>query len=237
MVLKKDITNIFELILKKYENTYKCTPDYETFNYTTVKGEPVSIEVEKMTKRPDFQKAVAKVVDDYIKKGFENKIWRVDVPDLDWIKDAQLYRTKNGSTLAIRPDGDIVAVAGKLGDDGYPLDNSEALLAYAVSKGGNKLDSFDGNWRFYRKCGFIPRTYLDFDKDFAPDGWKEGRDLEEKVIFMEYANDKKYLDGNDVIKEMSDFYDKNNPITEKDMVEGDEYPWDAGYRIRDEMME
>ena len=39
-----------------------------------------------MSQRPAFQDAVQKVVDDYIEKGYQNKIWRVDVHDLDWIK-------------------------------------------------------------------------------------------------------------------------------------------------------
>lgn len=57
-------------------------------------GKEVSIEVEELHKRPTFQKAVKDVVDDYIQKGLSNKIWGVDVPDLDWIKGAKMYRTK-----------------------------------------------------------------------------------------------------------------------------------------------
>ena len=238
MVYKKTITDIFNLIIKEYELNTKCPHEYETFTYTTMSGKEVSIEVEELHQRPAFQKAVQNVVDDYIQKGLSNKIWRVDVPDLDWIKGAKMYRTKNGSTIAIRPDGDIVAVSGKVGDDGYALDNSEALMAYAVSQGGTKLDSFDGNWAFYRKCGFEPLQWIQFntDKDIRPPLWDASRDHKEPVIFMSYTGSKKKLDANGVINEMSQFY---TTVRETDMSNAtpeDYSPWDVAYRVRDEFM-
>jgi len=80
MVTKKNITEIFELILKTYDDEEKCKKEYETFNYTTMKGENVTIEVEELHQIPNFQEAVQKVVDDYISKGQEGKIWRLMRP-------------------------------------------------------------------------------------------------------------------------------------------------------------
>ena len=236
MVFKKDINRVFELIFKKYDESNKCKHNYETWEYTTVTGSEKVIEIERIKQRPAFQRQVQKIVDDYKQKGLDNKIWRVDVPDLDWIKDAQLYRTRNGSTLAIRPDGDIVAVAGMLDDDGHSIDNSEALLQFAVTQGGRKLDSFDGNWRFYRKCGFEPVTWIGFDEEYAPDGWVKGRDLPEPVIFMKYTGKQKKLSPSEVTKEMSEFYDNTSPSSMDNVRPDEESPWDVAYRERDELL-
>lgn len=238
MVNKKDISSILELILKKYDASVKCHT-YETFKFTTIGGEEVSIDVEELHQRPAFQRQVQSVVDDYKKKGLENRIWRVDVPDLDWIKGAKMYRTRNGSTIAIRPDGDIVSVAGKIGDDGYSIDNSEALLGFAVEHGGTKLDSFDGNWRFYLKCGFEAQSWISFNEEYHPPLWEKGRDKQEPVIFMSYTGNRVKVPQNETESNKGLFYTRVPETTMNDANPNnpnEETPWDVAYRVRDERM-
>ena len=99
-------------------------------------------------------------------------------------QNTTMYVSKNGSTIAIRDNGDIISVCGN--NEGEK-DSSGGLLAFAVSKGGDRLDSFDGNHCFYRYCGFEPVTRIDFVEDFAPPNWVKGRDKPEPIIFYKYT--------------------------------------------------
>ncbi len=107
-----------------------------------------------------------------------------------------MYVTENGSTLAIKGDGDIISVCAKIPKgQKRATDSSRALLEFATKNGGNKLDTYDGNYGFYRRCGFKPVSYCDFVEEFVPDPWKEGHELhpkkykEENVIFFEYTGE------------------------------------------------
>ncbi len=62
-------------------------------------------------------------------------------------------------------------------------------MAAAVNAGGTHLDSFDGNWPFYTKCGFevVSRCKFDPDPKIAPPGWDSKRDKKEDIIFMRYV--------------------------------------------------
>ena len=99
----------------------------------------------------------------------------------------ELFKTKNGSTIAITPDGDIISVCAN------PLkgkrDSGKALLEFAVEHGGTKLDSFDGNFKFYQKCGFEPISRCKFNEDIniRPDDWRPKKDKPEDVVFFKYT--------------------------------------------------
>lgn len=136
--------------------------------------------------------------------------WRVSIYDVDDYKDCKLYTTKNGSTAAITKDGDIISVCSN-NYDGKNHDSIRALLEYCVKQGGNKLDSFDANYRIYRHCGFAPVSYCKFDKEFAPEGWKKDRDKEESIIFFKYiGKESKYKTAKEFYKkvEISKDYDQ-----------------------------
>lgn len=115
--------------------------------------------------------------------------WRVDTDShegKDYIGN-KIYTSKGGSTVAVTKDGDIVSVCTNKTDNMYGYE----LLEVAVRAGGKKLDSFDGNFGFYMRNGFEPVSWTAFDKKYAPNGWKEGRDREEPVVFFKYTG-KKY---------------------------------------------
>lgn len=142
------------------------------------------------------------------------KAWRVDVhekykdddgnlqDDLTY-NDCKNYATPGGSTVSVKPDGDIISVCKNLDDVNT---NPKDLMAFAVKNGGCKLDSFDGNWRFYRKCGFEPVSWTPFNKTYAPEGWQEGVDKEEPVVFFAYTGNAEMLNAAALEKEKSEFY-------------------------------
>ena len=114
-----------------------------------------------------------------------NDRWRVDDThsEADYDKDKKFIST-GGSSFAISDDGDIISLApNKEGDKGV---TGSALLQYAVSKGGRKLDSFDGNFDFYVKNGFEPVSWTRFNEEYAPADWRKGKDRPENVVFFRY---------------------------------------------------
>lgn len=113
--------------------------------------------------------------------------WRVDVHEAQDYKDCKLYITNHDSTIAITKDKDIISVCANPTKDNK--DSGRTLMEYAVKQGGVKLDSFDGNYRFYRKCGFEPVSWCKFDPEFSPQGWKPEY-KSENVIFFKYTGKK-----------------------------------------------
>lgn len=129
--------------------------------------------------------------------------WRVD--DTHSAKDFKkttTFTTKHGSTIAIKPDGDIISVCKKGGD----IATGSDLIKFAVANGGKKLDSFDGNYKFYVKNGFEPVSWTKFNKEYAPHDWNEGKHREEPIIFFKYT-------GKQTEMSLKEFYD-TVPVTE-----------------------
>lgn len=118
----------------------------------------------------------------------DDKAWRVDTTrTAQDFKNEKIttYITKGGSTFALKEDGDIISVCkNQISDAGT---NARSLLAAAVEAGGTHLDSFDGNYGFYVRCGFEPVSRCKFSVDYAPPGWVSGRDKEEDIYFMKYV--------------------------------------------------
>ena len=82
--------------------------------------------------------------------------------------NAKCIVTKRGSTIAIDKDnGDIVSVSRSSQD----YVTGKQLLQEAVKNGGTKLDSYDGNDMFYKKCGFEPVSWCKWSDAFAPSDW------------------------------------------------------------------
>ena len=130
-----------------------------------------------------------------------------------------MFITKNGSTIAIRDDGDIISVCAN--NSGNVKDSSSSLLKFATTKGGTKLDSFDGNYKFYRHCGFEPVIHVKFNEEYAPSGWVKERDALEHVIFFKYTGRQSRY------REPKQFYEAVSPVT-------GENAYGKAYTIRDE---
>lgn len=142
----------------------------EVINYTVVSGADFkrSLDAAKATVRPEAA-------------------WRVDnTHSAEDYKGVKLFVTQHGSTIAIKPNGDIISVCKKRGD----VAKGDDLLKFAVANGGTKLDSFIGNFEFYCDNGFEPVSWTRFVEDFAPHDWVKTRDLPEKIVFFKYTGKK-----------------------------------------------
>lgn len=239
MVNKTYIEKILNNILFKHkiENTKCLTYDIQ-YSYTNSKGEPVTLELhEYKLNNKNAQKAFRdKLLEAYNYQLVDG--WRVDVYETDENGDyhplplsnwdnTRTFVTKSGSTIAIREDGDIISVCKNLAE--IPSDNMKALLKFATDNGGTKLDSFDGNWGFYRACGFEPVSWIYFNEEYAPkgeNGWIKGVNASEPIIFMKHTNDAPRKDRLDVYKEKTEFYKNVVPNT------GDN-AYDDAYDLRD----
>lgn len=155
------------------------------------------------TDAEDFKKAL----DEAKETQPAEKKWRVDNTShtaKDYEKD-KTFKTKNGSTVAITPDGDIISVCSKAGVKG----EGRAMLEFAVKHGGTKLDSYDGNFEVYTHLGFEPISWTPFNEEYAPSDWNSERDAKEPVIFFKYV-------GKEVKITKEEFYKKVKPDTDYD---------------------
>ena len=103
---------------------------FKEFKYKTLSGDDVKIYVHELTSKPTFIKYITEAK----KSNKPENQWRVDIPSEEELKDCKIYQTWGGCTFAIRPDGDIIAVCGKVGENGYSVDNMESVMAYAVEE-------------------------------------------------------------------------------------------------------
>ena len=117
------------------------------------------------------------------------RAWRVSSPNSAVFDEehpnAKKYTTPGGSTVAITPDGDIVAVCKNKNDKQV---YGKQLIEFAVKNGGVKLDSFSGNHDFYTRNGFEPVSWTRFNDEekVRPDDWKPEYD-KEPVVFYKYT--------------------------------------------------
>ena len=110
--------------------------------------------------------------------------WRVTVYDADHYRDCKLYVSEGGSCVAVKPNGDIISLCKNQNDTEI---YGRELLDKALNNGGDRLDAFGKNlYRFYTKNGFTPISWTPFNKEYAPDDWKEEYG-EEPVVFYKYT--------------------------------------------------
>lgn len=155
---------------------------------------------------------------DKLKEDGVKGYWRVDKQSSeDLIKmHAEMFVSENGSTYAIKPDGDIIAVC-KSGND-----KGSMVIQHAIKNGGDRLDSFSGNNEFYMRNGFEPVCYIDFDPSYHIDGFDPESDTPEPVVFYRYTGNHRPNITWDDIKDTVHHVESND--------------WDDGYKYRDEVI-
>lgn len=136
--------------------------------------------------------------------------------------------------VAVTKDGNIVSLFKS------PNSNIHGYVKYAmqaaVKNGGTKLDCYSIGQRglpyMYAKCGFIPISYVKFDREFAPENWNYERDGEPDIVFMAYCGDS--------VGTMSDKYDTYKPSYEYSTVfctdRETECAYDVAAKVRDDWM-
>ena len=115
----------------------------------------------------------------------EKERWRVDAKSPEEYEGSLLGVTDQGSTFAVAQNGDIQSVCINNVDG---PDRGKDLLKTAVDNGGDRLDAFGKKlFGFYTKNGFEPVSRVDFNEEYAPDGWVKGRDVKEPIIVYKYV--------------------------------------------------
>lgn len=157
---------------------------------------------------------------DTLKHILPEGFWRVDNQSPDDLKkmDAKMFISKNGSTYAIKPDGDIIGVC-KSGHD-----KGSELIRQAINHGGDRLDSFSGNNEFYMRNGFEPICYIEFDTDYPPEDWISGMPKEDIVFYRYTGRSLKDVYWNDIKHSIRKISNKKNN-------------YKAAYKYRDHIME
>lgn len=157
---------------------------------------------------------------DTLKHVLPEGFWRVDNQSPDALRkmDAKMFISKNGSTYAIKPDGDIIGVC-KSGND-----KGSKLIQQAIKHGGDRLDSFCGNNEFYMRNGFEPICYINFDTDYPPEDWISGMPKEDIVFYRYTGRSLKDVYWNDIKHSIRKISNKKNN-------------YNAAYKYRDHIME
>jgi len=116
--------------------------------------------------------------------------WRVDTPDEEALKNADMYITENGSTFAITRDTHtLISLSSARDANGESLDNMRAINEIAIDKGGTNFDSFEGNWDFYLHCGYKPVGWVNWDSQYNDDMMSQGWTPDygtERIIWFEH---------------------------------------------------
>jgi lambda family phage portal protein len=102
------------------------------------------------------------------------------------LKDHKLYLSEDGKTgYALSPDGDLQNLFSTSTVKG----SGKAALVDAVHNGAQTLDCYQGYLtQLYTDYGFKAQSRIEFNPEFAPDGWQTDRDLSKKpdVVFMKF---------------------------------------------------
>ena len=155
-------------------------------------------------------KEYAEAIANAKKECVSSHAWRVDAKSEEEYKDSKSRLVTNkGSCIAVQGDGDIVSLCKRKGET-IP---ATLFMEAAVEKHGDRLDTFEGNYGLYRRCGFSPISWTPFNVDFAPDGWKESGDKEEDIIFFTYTGDKKKMTKEEADRELKAWKASHKPYT------------------------
>lgn len=114
---------------------------------------------------------------------------------IEWHPGVKMYVTENGTTGAVTPDGDMIALSSNKGE-------GTAMFEWQIKNGGFKLDSYDSNYGLYRKLGFEINSWTPFNPEVNKH-WKPNY-LPEDVVFMTYKGSKSQLSSN--IEEVDENY-------------------------------
>ena len=193
--------NIIEKIITDLIKT-KC---YTSFKYTNGKGEHITLRVREIKKPSTFVKHLHSARQTIPLRDR----WRVLEPSYDHLEKydgGRMFVSEHGSTIAVDKNNTIISVCSYKDSEGVSLDNAKALMNFAVSIGGDKLDTFDGNYPFYRYCGFSPISWIKFEEFDTSNirDWEEGHRVnpsqfrEEDIVFFKYTGETTpYVTAND----------------------------------------
>lgn len=100
------------------------------------------------------------------------------------LEDHDLIMIEEGDVgCAVSPEGDIQNLFNLSGPEG----SGRKVIEEAIERGGNTLDCYDGFLPdLYGDYGFRETGRIEFNRDYAPDGWNYDEYGEPDVVFMSY---------------------------------------------------
>ena len=136
-------------------------------------GKP-NVQMTESTNDPDaFSKALEEARTTDVKNG-----WCVSPKSAEEASapGMRTYMAENGAAgFAITKDGDIEAVFSNK-QKGAPKGIADSLMLRAISAGGNRLDCYGERLAtMYSGYGFIPVARVEFNEEFANEGWDESK--------------------------------------------------------------
>ena len=145
--------------------------------------------------------------------------------------NVRVYMDANQSIgFGIAPDGDIEAVFANK-SAGAPKGSTKSILPQAIAAGGKKLDCYGSKLvDIYSQFGFIPVARVEFNEEFANDGWNESKGRP-YVYFMMHNGDSVDAVINNMGKYKSYTAEELNRLP---TFRKEEY--DAAYAYRDELL-
>ena len=99
--------------------------------------------------------------------------WCVTPKSAQELKDGNVrtFTDENGTVgVGVAPDGDIVGVFKN--KNGGPKKALDTMMPIAIEQGGDRLDCYgEGLVNLYAKYGFEPVARVEFNPEYANDGW------------------------------------------------------------------
>lgn len=112
----------------------------------------------------------------------------VDVHTPEEYKNCRMFLTEDGEAgFAIAERDELVSVFSYEGKHA-----GNAVVAKAVELGARRLDCYDIEYMLpglYGRHGFKPIAYVDWNDDYAPDGWDYGTLGRPRVLAMAVTDD------------------------------------------------
>lgn len=103
--------------------------------------------------------------------------------------NVRTFMNESGTVgLGIAPDGDIVAVFKN--KNGGPKNALDTMMPIAIEQGGDRLDCYGhGLVHVYENYGFVPVARVEFNSEYANDGWTPDKGNPYIYVMMHNGDD------------------------------------------------
>jgi len=155
-------------------------------------GMEPSVQGETITEEARKEKVAQQYLDNINQTKAErpNKYWSVSVPEMQDVIDGTLIETEGGQAI-VDKTGDIRGVFKYIGSK--EENTGDKLVQKAIAAGGIKLDNFalDNLMDIYQRNGFRVVARVEFNEEFAPEGWNKEEHGTPDVVAMIYDPENK----------------------------------------------
>lgn len=150
-------------------------------------GVEPSVQGEEVAKEGSKEEVAQQYLDNINKTKAErpSKYWSVSVPEKQDVIDGTIVETEGGQAI-VDKTGDIRGVFKYVGSK--EENTGDKLVQKAIAAGGIKLDNFalDNLMDIYQRNGFRVVARVEFNEEFAPEGWNKEEHGTPDVVAMIY---------------------------------------------------